>query len=69
MTTDVLAVTALEAAKAELRSELRIKLNTDYAVITKGGKVRVLCCQVYEDSIREVFERHSVVIDTLHTYD
>lgn len=58
----------LEAAQTELREERRIKLNTDYALTVKYGKVHVLSADVYEESIREVFAKHSVPIDTLQTY-
>ena len=59
----------LEAAEAELRESPRpIKLNTDYAVIVKYGKVHVLCQTVYEDSIRKLFAKHSVPVDSLHSY-
>lgn len=58
----------LDAAKAELRSDYRLKLNTDYALTVKYGEVHVLSHDVFEDAIREVFAKHAVAIKTLNTY-
>lgn len=58
----------LDAAKSELQTTYRIKQNTDYALTVKYGQVHVLCHEVYEDSIKEVFERHEVAVQSVHTY-
>lgn len=58
----------LESAKEELREAYRIKMNCDYSYTHKYNKVHVLCQEVYEESICEVFAKHGVEIATIQTY-
>lgn len=60
----------IERAQEELREERRIKLNVNYAVTFSltTGEVHVLCAEVYEDSVREVFVKHGIEIASMHTY-
>lgn len=58
----------IEAMKADLR-EQRIKDGTDYALLHKYGKTRVLCNDVWVNAIREVAEHHGITIHSWHTYE
>jgi hypothetical protein len=54
--------------QAELREPHRYKVNVDYAYTVKSGKVHVMCHEVYQEGIREVFTRFGVEVETWHTY-
>lgn len=68
MTTHVDITLKLEVATDELRNENRLKLNCDYSYTLKYGRVHILCADVYDDTIREVFARYGIAITSLHTY-
>lgn len=54
--------TPLTTAVTLLRDKYRIKRNVDYAVLERGGEVVVFGYEVIFDSVREVLQRHGVVI-------
>jgi hypothetical protein len=57
----------LEKVTAELRIE-RLKLNCDYAVTYKYGQANAMCQAVFEDTLREVFDRHRLPLVNVLTY-
>ena len=52
----------------ELRDEFRLKLNVDYAMTRKYGELHILCAKAFAGNIKEVAEKRSIKIDSLHTY-
>jgi hypothetical protein len=57
----------IEALKALLRED-RIKHGVDYAILHKYGKTRVLCDEVWRQSIEAVAAKIELPIDDWHTY-
>lgn len=53
----------IEQGKRILREEHRIKDGVDYALAYKYGKTRIICCDVYKDTIAEVFGALGLTID------
>lgn len=55
-------------AENELANIHRIKKGVDYALAFKYGELHVLCQELYEDTVREVLNRHGIDIKSMHKF-
>jgi hypothetical protein len=57
----------MEKFKNELAEE-RIKFGVDYTILYKYKQLRILCCEIWQDEIREVAKKHNITIHGFYTF-
>lgn len=60
--------TSTECMFEALREEQRLKLNVDYACTCKFSILRILCPEVFKETILEYADRFGIKITSIHTY-
>lgn len=58
----------MDALKEDLRDNHRLKFNVDYSWTVKYGEIRIMCHNLFKDTISEVAKHHGVVVWYWLTY-